>query len=702
MSAKKRKGKKPAAAAAERPAKVETTPAKKAPAKAAAPMKSVSELITDQMWLWMAAGVTVIAAICRFIYLEVRPFHHDEGVNGFFLHNLIKDGVYKYDPANYHGPTLYYVGLAFSKVFGLETIPMRASTAIFGLMMVVLVLFMKKYIGKAGSLIAALFVALSPGMTFVSRYFIHEISFVFLSMSLVVAVVFFVEKRKAGPYAIAWTALLLLISYAPSTVKLANFMGGENTGALWAFGIVFFLVEAFLTYLVLRLLLSWDNGRPIYMLLASASVALFFGTKETAFITLGTMIIALLCVWIWRRVAPEGLTSRTMFQGIIAAHVVALIAAVYFRSTIYDAYKFVFDHYLPTGRDPETFSFVMIMFLLAATVALWVMFLIEFRRANTTEFTEPVALTWSSFREGLGSTKNLLMVAGLIVVTFAYLIALFFTSFFTYADGIWKAIEAYAIWTKTGNKDHTMHGWAGYLKWGMKAEAPIFFLSFLGALIAFLKVKHRFAMFAGLWAAGLFAAYSIIPYKTPWLNLSFVLPMCIIAGYGLGELLDVKNLRLRALAAVTTIGAVMLLGYQAYRANLVVYDDDRETYVYAHTRRQFVDMINEMNRYIAKSGKGADAQIEIVTPDYWPMTWYVKQYNKAYFQGKLVDATTAEVIVAKKKDQDAGVIEKYSNHYKLVGVYPLRPGVDLTLLVRNDLADPKDQPVSKLREIDPK
>jgi len=54
------------------------------------------------------------------------------------------------------------------------------------------------------------------------------------------------------------------------------------------------------------------------------------------------------------------------------------------------------------------------------------------------------------------------------------------------------------------------------------------------------------------------------------------------------------------------------------------------------------------------------------------------------------------MIVAKKGDQDNAAIQKYSNHYKFVGVYALRPGVDLMLLVRNDLADPTAQDLSKI------
>src|SRR5438445_13813401 len=108
---------------------------------------------TDYLWLACAGLITVAAAFLRFFLLDLKPLHHDEGVNGFFLTNLVKDGVYKYDPANYHGPTLYYIALPFVKLFGLETIPIRVSVGIFGVLTVVLALFLRRYIGRWGSIL---------------------------------------------------------------------------------------------------------------------------------------------------------------------------------------------------------------------------------------------------------------------------------------------------------------------------------------------------------------------------------------------------------------------------------------------------------------------------------------------------------------------------------------------------------------------
>ncbi len=657
----------------------------------------------DLSWLISCAVVTAVATFLRFFMLGLKPFHHDEGVNGFFLTNLFRDGVYKYDPANYHGPTLYYITLGFTKIFGLETIPVRASVAIFGVLMVVLAFFLRRYIGKIGALSSAVFLTLSPGMVYISRYYIHEIFFVFLSLAIVLSVVFFIEKRKAGPFAIAWTALLLFVCFLPSPLSLATSLGGESESAVWAFRIAFFIVEAVLVFFVIRLISDWDNGRPVYLLLASASVALMFATKETGFITIGTMLIACLSAWIWRGLVENETLQRNKMAIIGAVHAVALVAALVCRQSLIDGAKWFYDNFLGEYKIQEPFAFYSIILLGFTTLLTWGVFLYYFRQSNDTELADSTWLTWPNFRNGLGSGTDLLLMIAAVATIFIYLSVLFFSSFFTYAEGVGKAFEAYMIWTKTGSKDHTQNGILGYVKWGLKVEAPLLLLSTLGALVALVKAKHRFAIFTAFWAFGMFAAYTIIPYKTPWLALSFYLPMCIIAGYGINELLSAKNVALKAVGAVSLILGSTILAYQTYDLNFVRYDDEEMGYVYAHTKRPMLDMVAKIQYYSEKSGKGDQAAVEIVSPDYWPLTWYLKDDKNAVFHGSLADVNASEMIVAKKNDQDVDVLKKYSAHYKFVDVYALRPGVDLMLLVRKDLADRDAKDLYKLLEYeDPK
>lgn len=570
---------------------------------------------TDWLWLLNCSLITAVATFLRFYWLELKPLHHDEGVNGYFLTNLFRNGEYKYDPTNYHGPDLYYLSLAFSKIFGLETISVRASVAIFGVFTVILAFFLRKYIGKIGSLAAALFLALSPGMVYISRYFIHEILFVFFSFGIVIGVLYFIERRKAGVFAIATMTLLLLICFLPSVFNLSSLMGIESQTLLWLVRGGFFLIEAVLVFFVMRMLLSWDDGRPIYLLLASASTVLLFATKETAFITVGTMLIACVCVWLWRKI-----------------------------------YKAIAGE--PGEND-----------------------------------LEKVELTWSNFRAALGDKTDFLLIIVAVSVVFIYVGVLFFSSFFTNPEGVIDAFRAYAVWTKTGAKDHTQNGFWGYLKWGMKIESPLLILSAIGTLIALFKARHRFAIFAGFWSFGMFAAYTIIPYKTPWLALSFLLPMCVISGYAVGEMLRARDVVLKLLGSLMAIMAVLILCFTTYDLNFVRYDDEDRVYVYAHTKRGFLDLIKQIEYYAEKSGKGKDVTIEIVSEDYWPMPWYLNNYSRANFHGRFVDANTAEMIVMEKDQQDAEAIARYAAHYKYTGTYPLRPGVDLRLLVRKDLAD---------------
>ncbi len=571
---------------------------------------------TDWLWLLNCSLVMAIATFLRFYWLELKPMHHDEGVNGYFLKTLFDDGVYKYDPTNYHGPDLYYFSLAFAKVFGLNTISVRASTAIFGVLTVFLAFFLRKYIGKIGSIAAALFLALSPGMVYISRYFIHEILFVFFSLGIVVGILYFIEGRKAGVFAVASMSLLLLVCFSPSAILLPNQIGIESATALLWIRIGFFLVEAVLVFFVMRMLLSWNAGQPIYLLLASACAVLLCATKETAFITIGTMLIACACVWLWRKI----------YVGVI-------------------------------GKIKEN-------------------------------KLEKVELTWSNFRAALGNSTDLLLIIIASLVVFIYVGVLFFSSFFTNPEGVIDWFRAYAVWTKAGTKDHTQNGFWAYLKWGMKTESAILVLSAIGTLIALIKARHRFAIFTGFWAFGMFAAYTIIPYKTPWLALSFILPMCIIAGYGVGEMLRARDIVVKVLGGLIVVLAFGILGYQSYDLNFVKYDDEDMPYVYAHTKRGFHDLMKQIEHYAEKSKLGKDATVEVVSPDYWSMPWYVNDYSHVTFHGRFVDANTAEMIVIKKDEQDAEAITRYARHYKYAGTYPLRPGVDLRLLVRKDIADP--------------
>jgi predicted membrane-bound mannosyltransferase len=125
--------------------------------------------------------------------------------------------------------------------------------------------------------------------------------------------------------------------------------------------------------------------------------------------------------------------------------------------------------------------------------------------------------------------------------------------------------------------------------------------------------------------------------------------------------------------------------------NFVHYDDDRYAYVYAHTRREILALVDDVNRVASRTGTGGDTGITIASPDYWPLPWYLRDYKHVGYHQHVVP-TTEPLIIGSVAQQDE-LTATYSDRYEQIrnpgtedGSYALRPGVDLLLYVRRDLA----------------
>src|SRR5204862_5312170 len=73
---------------------------------------------------WMPWAILGLAAFLRLLLLGMKPPHFDEGINGWFIDQMVKNGFYRYDPTNYHGP------LHFSVLFLSETLLGRHLSAL--------------------------------------------------------------------------------------------------------------------------------------------------------------------------------------------------------------------------------------------------------------------------------------------------------------------------------------------------------------------------------------------------------------------------------------------------------------------------------------------------------------------------------------------------------------------------------------------
>jgi uncharacterized protein (TIGR03663 family) len=294
---------------------------------------------------------------------------------------------------------------------------------------------------------------------------------------------------------------------------------------------------------------------------------------------------------------------------------------------------------------------------------------------------------------GMGSVVRALATT---LFVFFSLYLLFYSSFFTNNKGIADSLQTFAVWSKTGATAH-VHPASMYLTWLFSMEAPLLLLGAAGAAIVVLKPKNSFALFSALWSFGLIAAYSLIPYKTPWLMLNFVIPLALISGHAIQAIYEMDHAQLRLASAVLLV-AVGLATYQSIDLNFVNYDNDnpKYVYVYAHTRRGTLDLVNQVEQ-IAKENSGDLTGITIVSPDYWPLPWYFRNFSRVGYFGRM--AASSEPMIIANESQKSEVETNFGGVYRQVpsketdGSFELRPGVKLLLYVRRPDA-PQSKPPS--------
>jgi uncharacterized protein (TIGR03663 family) len=129
---------------------------------------------------WMIIG---FGALLRFFLLGIKPPHFDEGINGWFVDaHIVKDGFYKYDPTNYHGPLHFYVLFLSQTLLGRNVWALRLPVVLVSILCVWLTFKFEPFAGRTAVRIAALAMAVSPGFVFYGRYSIHEVWLVLFSM----------------------------------------------------------------------------------------------------------------------------------------------------------------------------------------------------------------------------------------------------------------------------------------------------------------------------------------------------------------------------------------------------------------------------------------------------------------------------------------------------------------------------------------
>lgn len=308
--------------------------------------------------------------------------------------------------------------------------------------------------------------------------------------------------------------------------------------------------------------------------------------------------------------------------------------------------------------------------------------------------------------------KHLLFGAGAGVVVSM----LFFSSFLNNPHGILDSVLSikYYITRGTGGEQTHTYPWNQYFKWLMMwksngrplwTEALIVILAIPGFFSIFSKGNFfgrskSFLRFLAFYTLILTIIYSLLSYKTPWSNLGFYHGILLIAAVGTTTLFSWARFRLAKifLGIILTAG-ILHLGWQSYQLNFKYDADYSNPYVYAHTDKDFYQLVDGIKQITSYWPEGKNTYIEVVCPgsDYWPLPWYLRDYTNVAYSYEFDFDLPAGALIVTMPSLDPELIKKlydipppgqrdmYLPFFKQ-GIW-LRPGVEIDLYVRKDVFD---------------
>lgn len=159
-----------------------------------------------------------VAAFLRFYDLDYRALHHDEGVHAYYSWRLFNGQGYDQEPWK-HGPFLYHVQALVFWLLGDSQAVARVSTALFGTLILLLPLGLRRELGRWGTLTATFLLAISPMFLYFSRFLREDIFVAFATLALFVCLVRFIHR----PQAVWWYAGMLSLAMLFCTKEVSFF-----------------------------------------------------------------------------------------------------------------------------------------------------------------------------------------------------------------------------------------------------------------------------------------------------------------------------------------------------------------------------------------------------------------------------------------------------------------------------------------------
>jgi predicted membrane-bound mannosyltransferase/DNA-binding beta-propeller fold protein YncE len=491
--------------------------------------------------------ILVVAVFTRFYLLEPRVMSHDETSHVYFSWLLHEGRGYLHDPIT-HGPFQFHAIALSYFLFGDNDLSARIPVVLFSIATIAFLWFYRRYLGPAGTLIAAALFVISPYMLYYGRYVRNESYVAFVGVVTIWAVLKYFETGR--PRYLYYLTAITIFHYIT-----------KETSYIYSAQLLLFLA-LYLVYKIIQNNWPDEKGRENFfrsllaglVLLAAAAV---FATVMSAG-------------------AAEGAASpytHPVVLGLGGLAFIAFLAAAYFVVRSYT---------IPLLREERSFDLLMLQGVL--TLPLLTAFPLEILGWSipTSAATLQQMSTISMLQMGLMLALMIVLAVGIGLwwnqrlflgnaILFYSVFVIFYTTIFTNGAGIFTGLlGGLGYWLS----QHEVYRGDQPLYYYAFVQIPIYeYLPALGALLAgglALARKPLGRLFTygeklditsngdqsgevppiqqppvfgliAFWAVTSLAAFSIAGEKMPWLTVHITLPLILLSALSLGYLVDTTN-----------------------------------------------------------------------------------------------------------------------------------------------------------------
>ncbi len=272
---------------------------------------------------------------------------------------------------------------------------------------------------------------------------------------------------------------------------------------------------------------------------------------------------------------------------------------------------------------------------------------------------------------------GLLSGIGIAVAVALLLMAMFFHILRAHPSGLWDFLTAGANFTsRAGGQGHEKPWWT-YLEWFLAPTVrAVPYSGWIGGGVfcdrGGLHVGARpMVRFLVFFTGVIFAFYCAIPYKTPWLALSFPVPLVLVAGAGVDALWRCFPRGRLVYACVFLVFSGLLLR-ESWLLCVKFSIDPRNPLAWAGVDARCHKGASIGCVLLGDQATGEEV-IQVVMPDAWPLPWYLRKIPARGYWTEMPEKMDGAIVIASPEIATESL--EGIPGYKFSGFYGLRPDV---------------------------